>query len=111
MKQVKIIISILSLLCLSMFTSCEPVTYDTFGGVSGFVIDFETGDAVANANVTLSPSGVNTYTGEDGFFQFINLESKQYTLTIQHIDYRTNRKTVNVISGDVVELSLTLTKK
>lgn len=111
MKQVRIILSVLSLLSLNMFTSCEPVVYDTFGGISGFVVDFETGDAVANANVTLSPGGLNTFSGEDGFFQFDNLESKQYTLTIQHLDYRTNRKIANVIPGEVVELTLTLTRK
>lgn len=105
------ILSVFSILFLACLTSCEPVIYDTFGGISGYVIETTTGEAVSNALVTLSPSGLNTYTGSDGFFQFSNLEAGQYTLTIQSTGYSTNRKTINIIAGSTVDVSLTLTKK
>lgn len=102
-----------ALLCgaLTCFSSCEPVTYDTFGTLSGTVVEMSTGDVIAGALVTLAPSGKNTYTGVDGFFEFQDLEAQQYTLTVQATGYSTNRKTVTVIAGATEKVSITLEKR
>lgn len=102
-----------ALLCgaLACFSSCEPVTYDTFGTLSGTVVEMSTGDVIAGALVTLAPSGKNTYTGVDGFFEFQDLEAQQYTLTVQATGYSTNRKTVTVIAGATEKVSITLEKR
>lgn len=98
------------LLCFT--TSCEDdlVTYDTFGSISGTVIDLDSGDPIPQAMVTLSPSGMNTYTGNDGHFDFLDLDARQYTVTVQKTGYATNRKTVTILAGGNVDISLTLKK-
>lgn len=97
---------------LSFTSSCDDglVDYDTFGSISGTVIDLDTGDPIQSATVTLSPSGKNTYTGYDGSFEFLDLDARQYTVTAQKTGYQTNRKTVTTIAGDNVNVSLTLKK-
>ena len=96
---------------ITLATSCEPVTYDTFGGISGEVVDLDTGDPVQQATVTLSPSGMNTYTGSDGSFEFIDLDERQYTVTVQKTGYEANRKTVTIVAGRVIPIKLTMQKK
>lgn len=95
---------------IALATSCEPVIYDTFCTISGTVIDLETGDPIQQATVTLSPTGYNTYTGDDGHFEFIELDARQYTVTVQKTGYVTNRKTVTTVAGGVVDVSMTLQK-
>lgn len=95
---------------IALATSCEPVTYDTFCTISGTVIDLDTGDPVQQATVTLSPSGKNTYTGYDGTFEFLDLDARQYTVTVQKTGYVTNRKTVTTVAGGIVDISMTLQK-
>lgn len=98
------------LLCLT--TSCDGglVDYDVYGSISGTVIELDTGDPVPQAMVTLSPGGMNTYTGNDGTFEFVDLDARQYTVTVQKTGYQTNRKTVSTIAGGNVNISLTLKK-
>lgn len=104
----KVFLFIIALTALT--TSCEPVVYDTFCTISGTVIDLETGDPIQQATVTLSPTGYNTYTGDDGHFEFIDLDARQYTVTVQKTGYVTNRKTVTTVAGGVVDFNLTLQK-
>ncbi len=104
----KVFLFIIALTALT--TSCEPVVYDTFCTISGMVIDLETGDPIQQATVTLSPTGYNTYTGDDGHFEFIDLDARQYTVTVQKTGYVTNRKTVTTVAGGVVDFNLTLQK-
>lgn len=96
---------------LTTFVSCDPITYDTFGTISGTVVEMSTGDVIEGALVTLSPTGKNTYTGSDGFFELQNLEAQQYTLTVQATGYTTNRKTVTVVAGAVERVNITLERK
>lgn len=104
----KVFLFIIAMTALT--TSCEPVVYDTFCTISGTVIDLETGDPIQQATVTLSPTGYNTYTGDDGHFEFIDLDARQYTVTVQKTGYVTNRKTVTTVAGGVVDFNLTLQK-
>jgi hypothetical protein len=106
----KTLLLIIALIALAT-TSCTPVTYDTFGGISGEVVDLDTSDPVQQATVTLSPTGMNTYTGDDGTFEFVDLDERQYTVTVQKTGYITNRKTVTMIAGRVIPIKLTMQKK
>lgn len=98
------------LLCFATACSDDFVDYNVLGSISGTVIDVDTHDPVQSATVTLSPSGYNTYTGDDGRFDFIDLDARQYTVTVQKAGYITNRKTVTIIAGGNVNISLTLKK-
>lgn len=105
----KTLLFIIALIALT--TSCEPVTYDTFGSISGEVVDLDTGDPVQQATVTLSPTSYNTYTGSDGYFEFLDLDVHQYTVTVSKTGYITNRKNITPVAGGVVNIKLTLQKK
>lgn len=78
--------------------------------IMGAIIDLDTGDPVQQATVTLSPSGLNAYTGYDGTFVFFDLDARQYTITAQKAGYITNRKTFTAVAGDIVNITLTLKK-
>ena len=96
---------------IAFFSSCEPTTYDTFGILSGTVVEMATGDVIAGALITLSPTGKSTYTGVDGFFEFQDLDAQQYTVTIQATGYSTNRKTVTIVAGATERVNITLEKQ
>ena len=84
---------------------------EMFGAISGTVIDLEKGEPIEGALVTLSPTGMNVYTGSDGRFEFHDLDApRQYTITAQKTGYCTNRKTVTIIQGDVVSFIIILQK-
>lgn len=99
------------LFCFTTSCTDDFVEYDVLGGISGEVIDLDTGDPVQQATVTLSPTGMNTYTGDDGTFEFIDLDERQYTVTVQKTGYVPNRKTITTIAGRIVPIKLTLQKK
>lgn len=99
------------LVVFTVFVSCDPITYDTFGTISGTVVEMSTGDVVERAYVTLSPTGKDTYTGSDGFFELQDLEAQQYTLTVQAAGYATNRKIVTVVAGTVERVNITLERQ
>lgn len=101
--------------CAMLFcftTSCtdDMIDYNVLGGISGEVIDLDTGNPIQQATVTLSPTGMNTYTGEDGTFEFVDLDERQYTVTVQKTGYSANRKTVTIVAGRVIPIKLTLKK-
>ncbi len=110
MKRIAIVLfAVISLMYL--LSSCGgELEYDSKGKISGTVIDLDTGEPIQSALITLSPGGLNTYTGYDGSFDFIDLEAKQYTLTAQKTGYAANRKTVTTISGSAVTVSLVMQK-
>lgn len=101
----------LAVFCLPLFfIGCEKRIVDITGTLSGTVVEMTTGDVIAKALITLSPSGKNTYTGEDGFFEFQDLDAQQYTVTVQADGYSTNRKTVTIIAGATERINVTLQK-
>lgn len=101
----------LAVFCLPLFfIGCEKRIVDITGTLSGTVVEMATGDVIAGALVTLAPSGKNTYTGVDGFFEFQDLEAQQYTMTVQATGYQTNRKTVSIVAGATERVNITLQK-
>ena len=81
---------------------------EMFGAISGEVVDLGTGEPIEGAMVTLSPSGMSVLTDFDGRFEFLDLDARQYTVTVQKTGYITNRKTVVTIPGGVVSIVITL---
>ena len=101
----------LAVFCLPLFfIGCEKRIVDITGTLSGTVVEMTTGDVIAGALITLSPSGKNTYTGADGFFEFQDLDAQQYTVTVQADGYSTNRKTVTIVAGATERINVTLQK-
>ena len=77
-----------------MISACSAPIVDTFGSISGVVLDEKTNDPLAGVTVSLSPSGHSQVTDKEGTFQFENLEPAEYTLTFTMNGYNgANRKT------------------
>ena len=110
MKRITfILLTFVALICI--MSSCggelEP---NSSGKIFATAIDMDSGEPIQNALITLSPGGLNTYTGYDGSFEFLGLDAKQYTITAQQTGYAVNRKTVTIKIGEYVPVSLGMRK-
>lgn len=76
------------------------------GNILGKVTDAVTGEVLQGVTVTITPSGLSRTTGSDGYFEFRDLEPKQYEIQARKSGFNTNSKTVTVVtdrdaSGDI----------
>lgn len=94
----------------AMFAACSTVEYDTFATLTGTVVDAEDQSPIGGVSVTLTPSGKSTYTGNDGYFQFQDLEAQTYTILVQKSGYTTNRKAVATAPGETENVVVTMQK-
>ena len=94
-----------------LLTSCSKDDHKVFSSIYGVVRDAATGELIANANVVLSPSGETKITGSDGQFIFNDIDPGQYTVTVQKEGYQTNRKSVNAVISEEIEINIPLTPK
>lgn len=108
MKNILKLMVAAALLCGCM--ACEPTKYENYGTIYGTVSDVETAETLPNASVVLSPGGKSQMTGNDGRFEFPELEIRQYTITVQKTGYSTNRKSINAVVGESVEANITMRK-
>lgn len=75
--------------------------------VSGYLSN-QDGDAVSNATISSSTSGVSsTSSDKEGFYMISVPASKQCTIQYSHSDYQTETRTVNS-STDINDLDVTL---
>lgn len=109
MKQ-KLIYLTGALLLAFMFCSCsnDDTPFEIYGTIAGQVTDYDTGNPLINAQVTLIPGAKTTQTGTDGAFSFSGLDEGQYTVSVQKNGYQSNRKNVTVVSGETVSIVVTL---
>ena len=110
MKKTAIILS--CVLLSGVCNNCSKNEYNLFGALYGTVTDSETGDRLANASVVLSPGagGKTKITGDDGRFEFVDLDAMQYMITVQKTGYQINRITVTAVPGERTEANIPLTK-
>ena len=113
MKRIALILlTFLVLACV--MSSCGELDYDSSGKISGTVIDMDSGEPIQNALITINPgnsNNSNVYSGYEGDFEFLGLDAKQYTLTVQKTGYAANRKTVTIKAGEYVKVSLVMQKR
>lgn len=69
-----------------MFFGCTPEE-EKLGTIYGTVTDFSSGEPIANVNVRLNPRGETTLTGMDGTFEFVDLPSGSYSLSLSKNGY------------------------
>lgn len=102
--------SFFSLFILLFISSCSNSNdYEIFGSIHGVVTDHANGVPIENATILLSPGGITKQTDASGYYKFDNLESQQYTLTIQKNGYQPNRKTISAIAGEDLQVDIQLT--
>lgn len=77
----------LSLICCLFFGCAPEDETEKLGTIFGTVTDFASGEPINNANVRLNPRGETTLTGSDGTFQFNDLTSGSYSLSLSKNGY------------------------
>lgn len=87
---------------------CKPDPVDTTGSLSGIIRDAIDNTPLQGASVTLSPSGRTTVTGNDGNYQFADVEMGDYTISISKADYESTSKPASIQVGKNTTLDFTL---
>ena len=103
----KIYLILLPLLSL-MLTACPADPVDTTGSISGTIRDAIDNSVLQGANVTLSPSGRTTVTGNDGHYQFYDVELGDYTVSVTKVNYESTSQKASVQVGLNTTLDFTL---
>lgn len=82
------------------------------GSIYGYVTDFATGDAVANATVTLLQNGESTLTGLNGRYEFVDLEDGDYSIKVSKAEYTKliDPYTIKVRNGKYMRRDVQITK-
>ena len=106
----KLILLLVSITLIGIFGGCSKAEHDMFATLYGVVSDSETGHPLASATVVLSPTGKTKTTASDGYFEFVDLDPMQYTITVQKADFQTNRKTITTLVGEKAEANIPLMK-
>ena len=112
----KIIIVCFFIAAVNMFSSCTPVTVDTFCSVSGIVVESGTNEPLQGVIVTLQGEGIEKRTettSSDGTFFFGNLDiaNKQVRLIAQKSGYESNWVTTIPLPGETMTVTIPLTPK
>ncbi len=87
---------------------CKTYDYDYYGTISGTVLDYTDNFPIENATILMMPGSQTVLTDQDGNFIYEGLEAGQYTLSIQRSGYQSERKIIEVISGETVTTSIYL---
>lgn len=103
----KISLLLLPLLSL-MLTACPPDPVDTTGSISGTIRDAIDNSVIQGASVTLSPSGKTSVTGNDGHYQFMDVELGDYTVSVTKANYESTSQKATVQVGLNTTLDFTL---
>ncbi len=96
-----------------MFFGCKPEEeIEKLGTIYGTVTDFASGDPISNVNVRLNPRGETTLTGMDGTFQFNDLPSGSYSLSLSKNGYADldDDYVIRIESGNTVQRAIQLQK-
>jgi len=84
-------------------TTTVDFTLSPTGGITGYILDFFTSNAINNANVTLILFGDvlnSTLTNASGYYQFISLAPGYYDINVTAAGYNSNSKPDNQVLGD-----------
>ncbi len=92
----------LALFFLMLACSKEKGVDNPAGGISGSVSDKTTGEPVATVSVKLVPGGETVVTGEDGGYDFVNLEAGSYMVHVRKEGYKADNATIEVKAGEQV---------
>lgn len=92
-----------------MLLACAKDIEVFTGNIVGKVTDSTTGKVLQGVSVSIKPSGNSHTTGSDGYFEFRDLEPKQYEIQAKKEGYNSNNKIVTVVIGQDVKGDIQLT--
>ena len=108
---------ILSLLLVSMTLivfnqSCKKPVEEQKGAINGYVTDKATGDYVENATVLLMPVNKTATTKSDGYFEFVELELGDYSISASRDGYKDyeDDQTISVKDSDAISRDIEMEK-
>lgn len=105
----KLVYTLVCLILVFCCQSCKKEEPDNATGcIYGTITDNATGEPIKSAVVELSPGGKSTLTDSDGYFKFLDLDARQYIITAAKSGYNTDRKVVNVVTGETVSVAIVL---
>lgn len=96
------------MMACTLMAGCSEDETTMFGSISGVVKDKITAEALAGAKVTITPGGDSSVTGNDGSFQFKDLDAADYTISYTKDGYASDSKKVTVSPGMNRDASVTL---
>lgn len=92
--------SLIVLITIVLLSSCSKDEVNPFGNIYGVVVNSNTSEPIQGARVTLTPTGKSTVTGNDGSYEFVDLEAGSYKVTVQADGYTSTLKNVTVVAGE-----------
>ena len=114
MKTISIIKFAVLLLVFFGIVGCTPEEEtEKLGTIYGTVTDYSSGNPINNANVRLNPRGETTLTGSDGTFQFNDLPTGSYSLSLSKNGYvdLDDDYVINIEKGNSVQRSIQMQKQ
>ena len=114
LKKMKRILSLLlvSMTLIVFNQSCKKPVEEQKGAINGYVTDKATGDYVENATVLLMPVNKTATTKSDGYFEFVELELGDYSLSASKDGYRDyeDDQTISVKDSDAISRDIEMEK-
>jgi len=98
-----------SAVCL-LFLSIASVLQAQTATIKGTIIESATGENLPGASIVLKNANRGMISEADGSFRFDNLEPGTYTIKVTFVGFKKEEKTVEVQSGQTVEITLRLEK-
>ena len=92
-----------------MLLACAKDIEVFTGNIVGKVTDSTTGKVLQGVSISIKPSGNSQTTGSDGYFEFRDLEPKQYEIQAKKDGYHSNNATVTVVIGQDAKGDIQLT--
>lgn len=104
-------LAFIALVSTIVFISCSKDEENLNGTISGLVSEkADANKPISGVSITLSTKGITKTTGNDGRFEFTDLEPGTYTLQAQANTFQTTTKQVTVYAGETITCDFQLEK-
>ena len=111
-KNILYIIFLLILTLMLLLSSCQEDTIqpETFGNISGTVLDANYNTPVVGASVTTTPPTNSLVTDSSGKFQYKDITTQDYTIIVTKNNYDKSAVSVQVKDGETTSPIILLNK-
>lgn len=89
--------------------SCTKDVVDTTGNLVGIISDSRSGAFLSGVSVALTPTGKTYTTGLDGKYEFRNIESQEYSVSVSKSGYQSDKRATFVQASQDTNLDFQLT--
>ena len=74
--------------------------------VSGRVFDYKSNETIPYANIYIPKINIGTISDNDGFFTLRKINTKNCSLNVSYIGYKTSKKSINMYDDDIINIYL-----